>query len=128
MPLCTMVRRVAPTPAASNVAGGSDCTSCMRRPVSPDEHPGVLSTSVEIPSIMMVLGSTPSVAACVAMIAGRTAPPGKTMGHAGAIVSGSSGTAAAKVKAFEDIGVAVPETMGGLIEEVTKIIGQPVSR
>ena len=65
---------------------------------------------------------------CVAMIAGRTAPPGKTMGHAGAIVSGSSGTAAAKVKAFEDIGVAVPETMGGLIEEVTKIIGQPVSR
>ena len=65
---------------------------------------------------------------CVAMIAGRTAPPGKTMGHAGAIVSGSSGTAAAKVKAFEDIGVAVPETMGGLIEEVTKIIGQPVGR
>jgi succinyl-CoA synthetase alpha subunit len=50
------------------------------------------------------------------------------MGHAGAIVSGSSGTAAAKVKAFEDIGVAVPETMSGLIEEVTKIIGQPVGR
>ena len=36
----------------------------------------------------------------VAMIAGRTAPPGKTMGHAGAIVSGSAGTAAAKVEAF----------------------------
>ncbi len=64
----------------------------------------------------------------VAMIAGRTAPPGKTMGHAGAIVSGSSGTAAAKVKAFEDIGVAVPETMGGLIEEVTKLLGAPVAR
>ena len=63
---------------------------------------------------------------CVAMIAGRTAPPGKTMGHAGAIVSGSSGTAAAKVEAFESIGVAVPETMGGLIEEVTKILGAPV--
>lgn len=64
----------------------------------------------------------------VAMIAGRTAPPGKRMGHAGAIVSGSAGTAAAKVKAFEDIGVAVPETMGGLIEEVTKLLGQPVGR
>lgn len=64
---------------------------------------------------------------CVAMIAGRTAPPGKTMGHAGAIVSGSSGTAAAKVKAFEDIGVAVPETMDGLIKEVSKLIGNPVA-
>ena len=65
---------------------------------------------------------------CVAMIAGRTAPPGKTMGHAGAIVSGSSGTAAAKVEAFEAIGVAVPETMAGLIEEVTKLLGAPVAR
>ena len=65
---------------------------------------------------------------CVAMIAGRTAPPGKTMGHAGAIVSGSSGTAAAKVEAFEKIGVAVPETMDGLIKEVTKIMGAPVGK
>ena len=63
----------------------------------------------------------------VAMIAGRTAPPGKHMGHAGAIVSGSAGTAAAKVKAFEDVGVAVPETMQGLIEEVTKLLGAPVA-
>ncbi len=63
---------------------------------------------------------------CVAMIAGRTAPPGKRMGHAGAIVSGSAGTAAAKVEAFESIGVAVPETMEGLISEVTKILGAPV--
>lgn len=63
----------------------------------------------------------------VAMIAGRTAPPGKRMGHAGAIVSGSSGTAAAKVEAFEKAGVAVPETMEGLIAEVTKILGAPVA-
>ncbi len=64
----------------------------------------------------------------VAMIAGRTAPPGKRMGHAGAIVSGSSGTAAAKVEAFEKIGVAVPETMEGLISEVTKLLGAAVGR
>ena len=46
----------------------------------------------------------------VAYVAGFTAPEGKTMGHAGAIVSGSSGTAAAKAEALEAVGVKVGRT------------------
>lgn len=45
----------------------------------------------------------------VAFVAGRTAPPGKRMGHAGAIISGGSGTAEEKIRAFNRVGIPVAE-------------------
>jgi succinyl-CoA synthetase alpha subunit len=48
----------------------------------------------------------------VGFIAGLTAPPGRRMGHAGAIISGSSGTAEAKVNAFKENGIHVCENLG----------------
>ncbi len=59
----------------------------------------------------------------VAYIAGFTAPPGKTMGHAGAIVSGTRGTAAAKAEALEDKGVRVGRTPTGVAELAASLLG-----
>ena len=61
----------------------------------------------------------------VAYIAGFTAPPGKTMGHAGAIISGSSGTAQAKKEALEVRGVRVGTTPTEVAELAAEIAGAP---
>ncbi len=59
----------------------------------------------------------------VGYIAGFTAPPGKTMGHAGAIVSGSSGGAAAKAQALESKGVRVGRTPTQVAELAVSLLG-----
>jgi len=63
----------------------------------------------------------------VAYIAGFTAPPGKTMGHAGAIISGSSGTAQGKKEALEARGVRVGTTPTEVAELAAEIAGAPAS-
>ena len=57
-----------------------------------------------------------------AFIAGRTAPPGRRMGHAGAIISGGKGTAAEKVKALQAAGIAIAETPATMGETVKNLL------
>jgi len=55
-------------------------------------------------------------------IAGATAPPGRRMGHAGAIISGGTGTAAAKIAAFQEAGIGVAATPSVMAETLLKML------
>jgi succinyl-CoA synthetase alpha subunit len=59
----------------------------------------------------------------VGFIAGRTAPPGKRMGHAGAIISGGDDTADAKLKTFKECGIHVSESPATMGETMAKALG-----
>lgn len=59
-----------------------------------------------------------------AFIAGRTAPPGKRMGHAGAIISGGKGTAEAKLEALRDAGIEIAETPADMGTAMVRAIQQ----
>jgi succinyl-CoA synthetase alpha subunit len=60
----------------------------------------------------------------VGFVGGRTAPPGKRMGHAGAIVSGTSGSAQSKVEALQAAGVPVADTTA----DIPNLVKQALAR
>jgi succinyl-CoA synthetase alpha subunit len=61
----------------------------------------------------------------IGFISGRTAPPGKRMGHAGAIISGNTGTAASKLQALKRAGAQVCDTIEEVVAAAGAALGEP---
>jgi succinyl-CoA synthetase alpha subunit len=64
----------------------------------------------------------------VAFISGRTAPPGKRMGHAGAIITGGQGGPEDKVRAFGQVGVPVADSLKGVADRIAELVGAGAHR
>jgi succinyl-CoA synthetase alpha subunit len=118
--------------------GQSTCVGIGGDPVNGTSHRDILemfNDDPETEAIIMIgeIGGTAEEEAAAwakehckkpiaAFIAGATAPPGRRMGHAGAIVSGGKGTAAAKIAALEDAGIAVSPTPAGMADTLIQLL------
>jgi succinyl-CoA synthetase alpha subunit len=105
---------------------GTNFVDCLRMFSDDDETEGVVmigeigGTAEEEAADFVKTEMSKPVAG---FIAGTTAPPGKRMGHAGAIVSGGRGTASAKIEAMNDAGIVVAETPSDMGEAMVRALG-----
>ncbi len=105
---------------------GTDFVEILRLFQADDETEGVVmigeigGTAEEEAAEFVATEMTKPVAG---FIAGTTAPAGKRMGHAGAIVSGGRGTAGAKISAFRDAGIVIAETPSDIGEAMARALG-----
>ncbi len=119
-------------------AGQSTCVGIGGDPVNGTSHLDVIRMFTEDPETKGIImigeigGSAEEEAAewikanckkpVAGFIAGTTAPPGRRMGHAGAIVSGGKGTAAAKIAAFKDAGIGIAATPSEMADTLLRMM------
>jgi succinyl-CoA synthetase alpha subunit len=124
--------------------GQSTCVGIGGDPVKGMDYPEVLTmfnndADTEVIVLIGEIGGTAEEDAAafvkqnikkpvVCYIAGQTAPPGKRMGHAGAIISGGKGTAQSKMQSMKEAGIEVALTPREVAEKVAKLRAQPARK